>query len=574
MDMKEYIVTCKSRENLQSLYNDMETEGGTLYIPNREIELVDRREVSRNTHYKLTEDEAELISNDNRVLSCDLSPTEIDGVEPVLYATNYINPEPYQVGVKFTKQTDNDIGDQDYRQWGHLHSAGSTNQRRKNSWGPGGVVVDNVEVYNDGRHVDVVIVDGEVGFDSNEWENDPANPNQSRMKQYDWYTEHPTVYSAGGSYSYPPVSGAHDHGMHVAGTVAGKYYGWAKEANIYSLTFNGSHGVLRIFDFLREFHKNKPVNPVTGRKNPTISNNSWGFNYTASWNSDDVNSIDFRGQTYNAANPGPSGWTNGGIHADFGIRYNQNGFPLRQSALDADIEDAIEEGVVVVGAAGNSNHYIVREGHQDYDNKANISGLDSNTYMHRGSSPGSAKGVICVGAQDANSDHRRAQFTNYGDRIDVFAPGEHILSVGGSGGYVGSWNLNGPITRDGYPLGVDHMVTMSGTSMASPQVCGILACAATNRERFTPDDAIGYIRELSRDDGMDFDIVGGGFDDVTCLKESPNREVFCNNPRPISGYVSGWKQSTLNGRRRTDREDNNNFLTRQVYPRVNGFYKQ
>ena len=63
MDMKEYIVTCKSRENLQSLYNDMETEGGTLYIPNREIELVDRREVSRNTHYKLTEDEAELISN-------------------------------------------------------------------------------------------------------------------------------------------------------------------------------------------------------------------------------------------------------------------------------------------------------------------------------------------------------------------------------------------------------------------------------------------------------------------------------------------------------------------------------
>lgn len=803
MDMKEYIVTCKSRKNLQSLYNDIETEGGTLYIPNRAIELVDRREISRNTHYKLTADEAELISNDKRVLSCALSPTEVDGLEPVLYATDYVNPELYQVGADFTKKTTNFIQDQYFRQWGHLHSAGNTIQRRKNSWGTGGVVTDNVEVYNDGRHVDVVIVDGMVGFDSDEWESEALTPGQSRMKQYDWYANHPTVYS--GNYGYPPVSGAHDHGMHVAGTVAGKYYGWAKEADIYALTFNGAHGVLRIFDLIREFHKNKPINPVTGRKNPTITNNSWGFNYTADWNYTDVNSIYFRGQTYNSSNPGPSGWSNSGIHADFGIKYNANGFPVREPSLDADIEDAIEEGIVVVGAAGNSNHYIVREGHQDYNNYANINGLGSQIYMHRGSSPGSAKGVICVGAQDSDSDHRRAQFTNYGDRVDVFAPGEHILSVGGSGNYAGVSALKGPITRPGYGAGVDNMLTFSGTSMASPQVTGILACAATNRERFTHDDAMGYIRGLSRDDLMDFDKLGsagstwnfsidtaqttfndyylsgtdlsgiingfdpsininhtdtiifnldtssyvyyqvdagqtgngyqmtdsngvqswnptinltvgdqfelelysnmtthpiyirdssgndlstgvsgqgannqgqqifwdttgysagtykyqcgnhpgmqgtinlsnpspyvhplfireangnnissvidngfangatqvrwtpgnayagqtviyqcgnhgsmkgnivvnaggnvgqqGGFDDQTCSKESPNREVFCNNPRPINGYVSGWKQSTLNGRRRTDREDNNANQDRQVYPRVNGFYR-
>ena len=41
--------------------------------------------------------------------------------------------------------------------------------------------------------------------------------------------------------------------------------------------------------------------------------------------------------------------------------------------------------------------------------------------------------------------------------------------------------------------------------MASPQVCGILACAATGRERFTNDDAIQFIRNFSRDDLMDFD---------------------------------------------------------------------
>jgi plastocyanin len=66
----------------------------------------------------------------------------------------------------------------------------------------------------------------------------------------------------------------------------------------------------------------------------------------------------------------------------------------------------------------------------------------------------------------------------------------------------------------------------------------------------------------------------GGYDDYTCSKGSPNREVFCSNPRPTTGYISGFKQSTLNGRRTTDREDNNLNYNRQLYPRVNGLYKE
>ena len=53
MEMKEYVITCKSYNVLQSLYNDMETEGGTLYIPNRAVEVSNRREVSRNTPVSL-----------------------------------------------------------------------------------------------------------------------------------------------------------------------------------------------------------------------------------------------------------------------------------------------------------------------------------------------------------------------------------------------------------------------------------------------------------------------------------------------------------------------------------------
>jgi hypothetical protein len=39
----------------------METPGGALFIPDRAVPVFDRRPVSRNTHYRLTDEEAELI---------------------------------------------------------------------------------------------------------------------------------------------------------------------------------------------------------------------------------------------------------------------------------------------------------------------------------------------------------------------------------------------------------------------------------------------------------------------------------------------------------------------------------
>ena len=66
------------------------------------------------------------------------------------------------------------------------------------------------------------------------------------------------------------------HGTHVAGTCAGNYYGLANEANIYGLQILGtmpsgqSLPTLLLYDYLRAFHKKKPINPITGYKNPTI----------------------------------------------------------------------------------------------------------------------------------------------------------------------------------------------------------------------------------------------------------------------------------------------------------------
>ena len=56
---REYIVTLWRHEDLDDFYSDMESESNVLYAPNREVGLVAKRTISRNTHYMLTDDEAQ-----------------------------------------------------------------------------------------------------------------------------------------------------------------------------------------------------------------------------------------------------------------------------------------------------------------------------------------------------------------------------------------------------------------------------------------------------------------------------------------------------------------------------------
>ena len=76
MSLKEYIVTLHSTEDLESFYEDIETPGGNLYIPNRAVPVHVRRPMSRNTHYMLTDIEAKQLVDDPRVMAVELSMEE------------------------------------------------------------------------------------------------------------------------------------------------------------------------------------------------------------------------------------------------------------------------------------------------------------------------------------------------------------------------------------------------------------------------------------------------------------------------------------------------------------------
>lgn len=98
-----------------------------------------------------------------------------------------------------------------------------------------------------------------------------------------------------------------------------------------------------------------------------------------------------------------------------------------QDSLDLAINAATNAGIHVAVAAGNDNQDAC------------------------GYSPAKATGPITVGASNIND--LMASFSNWGSCVDIFAPGEDITST--------------------YIFG--DTAVMSGTSMASPQIAGLLA---------------------------------------------------------------------------------------------------
>jgi hypothetical protein len=568
MSTKTYIITLHKKEDLESFYNDMEK----INIP-----LILKRPLSRNTHYEMTSDQAIKISKDPRVWDVEL----LDNFD---IKSQYVNNTPYTKSGVFWKDdtvAPTTVNPTDF-QWGHLHCAGNQTQRGKGSWGSGStfeLVNATVSIFNDGKYVDVIIVDDPISYDSNEW-NSPST-GTSRFVQYQWFNDLNSLVTSidddiqtlpSGTITYDQNSNlSYYHGNHVAGTVAGQYYGWAREANIYNLAVTApwssgqSIPALLIFDYLRAFHRNKPINPETGRKNFTITNHSYGgIRYMPQKGVDgennpiyrldfsDVVEINYRGSIYNISNPGPSGWTEAGIETDFGVRLNTETYPRYSAAINADIIDAIADGIVVIGASGNDNLLISTPSEPDWNNLIFI--LDNNTntvdafYYMRGGWPNSPdSGAITVSALSNKDDFRRSSYTNYGPGIDIFAPGDNIISAFNNTGLVDTKYGPG-----------NYFYPISGSSMASPQLTGIAACLAANKERFTQEDVAGYIQQHSINGDMTFDISTGGYDDETSQQGSVNKYLHLENPRSTSGLIQEQK-----GVRRTG----------MTFPRTNNLFK-
>jgi hypothetical protein len=293
-EIKEYIVTLRNAENLPAFYNDMESagrlEGAT--VPERSTDCVDRRPASRSTSYMLTSWEAMELRQDPRVKNVELHPRYL-GVKPGLTATQT------QTSSNWNKSgsTNNSM----------LNFAllRCTEETTRSNWGSDGTAnqTATVTLTSTGKNVDFIAVDGDgirIGHPEHAVNADGSGG--SRFIQYNWYQHDPAVKgSAASNYTY--TSAGDDHATHVAGTVAGNTQGWARNANIYNIFYfagaNNNFNFPYVMDYVRQFHATKQVNLETGRKNPTITNNSWGMSiFPSEWALSDITAVTYRGTRY------------------------------------------------------------------------------------------------------------------------------------------------------------------------------------------------------------------------------------------------------------------------------------
>lgn len=180
--------------------------------------------------------------------------------------------------------------------------------------------------------------------------------------------------------------------------------------------------------------------------------------------------------------------------------------------LNEALKAAHESNVVVVVAAGNSNG----------------DALDF--------SPANSQYVITVGASDRLDG--KASFSNYGEKIDVIAPGVDILSTRYSDFY------SCPV------IVASNYCVLRGTSMAAPHVSAVAALLLSLDPALTNEDVRQIIRTLSADlgpSGKDRDSGFGRlnlssfavFSVLTPVITTPASGSTLSGAITINGYIKG-----------------------------------
>ena len=472
--MFKYYVVVDNPDAKEEVHSELQSEIGTSTVPMRPVNCEDSMPGSlHNGLFWLTEEEAEALKLDERVRDVHRIPEE-EGIFP--------KRNGVRAGV-FDKTSSINAS---MRNWGLNRCINNYN-----NFGVAGSTSTNYTYNLDGTGVDIIIMDTGVSANHPELAVNADGSGGSRVVNHDWsqygYLSTPTGGFLG------DCSG---HGTNVASIAAGNTCGWASGAAIYTMrmTTDGSYldittgatlgllNELQCWQTIRAFHLAKTPTS-TGYVRPTIVNCSFGYSTTYS----SLASITYRGTTYTTATTngayGTIGVSQGGL-GDHGFRY---------AAEEADIQSCIAVGVIVVGSAGNNNHKIDVSTGTDYNNYWTSTG-STIRYYHRGSSPGSCPGVICVGAISTTIPEHKISFSSTGPRVDIFAPGYVIMGAYSSGTYTATLldtrgSVSDPSSGHNY-----YLDKISGTSQAGPQVAGMAALLVQARPWMTATNVLNFIK--------------------------------------------------------------------------------
>ena len=324
----------------------------------------------------------------------------------------------------------------------------------------------------------------------------------------------PTNYNAPKTLGVSSTTNASEltdsHGTCCASLSAGKNFGLAFEANIWNMSGIGQPPELNIsidqnYDFMKIFHQYKRINPVTGKRNPTIVNGSWGY-FARFLPSTTVN-FRFRGSIgtfVGSANPASfpgnpilqqvTSYKNG---LDTSYEWSSSSRTLSTEQAGNELMDS---GVIFVAAGGNDNlrlgSSLVDPDRINYftdifgatDARLNevgvrvfpdgVAPIGHVQYTHpQGIGYNSVTGfnpVIVVGAMDDavtfTSKERKAPYSNNGPGIDVWAPADSTLAAA-----ITSAESPGFPIYQRYDDGNFNDQFFNGTSAAAPVTTGLIA---------------------------------------------------------------------------------------------------
>ena len=573
-DRVRYVVTLQNLDEQDNFYDEMESAGSRGYGPERVVECAERMPTLRSTTYLLSTIEAARLELDPRVMAVEAHP-EVSGIKPRPFGYEY--SDAWDKSGVVTSQMKN---------WGLLRSA---NRAQISGWGSNGTANQTAQIVttSTGKNVDVVIFDGNIPVPGHpEFSLNVDGTGGSRVNQINWWAYNPQVTGQeAGVYNYSAGSeGNNGHGIHVAGIMAGNTQGWARDSTIYNISPYGeqTNGVTtptaaQLVAYIRYWHNNiKGINLATGRKNPTVVNMSFGLynNYLVGPTQDsrfpNVSEINYRGIATSYPASAPAGQTE--LQAIYNGKWSaqtflNNGFNLypeyynlyqialifstgQNTAMAEAIVDSMNanEGIIWCAAAGNNwDTAGMNSDHPDYNNTnnflytifLNLIPLYETKYPYRLPTPAFAatgtpntnnwKKVMVTVNIGTETNEAVDGGSSVGSACDICSPGTQIMSA---------YNNGVPDPRNANY----YLNKLSGTSMASPQTAGLIACMMEQYPNATQMEARTYIKNFANNGVMfDSNIQCPPNNPVLSLRGAPNQVATYYPDRPPTG--NPWPQA-------------------------------